>query len=149
MRYIRTFSELGIEDIPVVGGKNASLGEMYRHLSAEGVRVPNGFATTAEAYWHFLEHNNLVERIRGRLKLLDTNDLTQLEQAGADIRRWVHEAEIPPDLTQEITTAYQTLAKEYGPDPDIAVRSSATAEDLPSASFAGQQDTYLLSLIHI
>ena len=143
MRYIRTFSELGIEDIPVVGGKNASLGEMYRHLSAEGVRIPNGFDTTAEAYWHFLGHNNLVERIRGRLKLLDTNDLAQLERAGADIRRWVLEAEIPPDLTQEITTAYQNLAKEYGPDPDIAVRSSATAEDLPGASFAGQQDTYL------
>ncbi len=143
MRYIRTFSELGIGDIPVVGGKNASLGEMYRHLSAEGVRVPNGFATTAEAYWHFLEHNRLVERIRERLKHLDTRELSRLEQAGADIRRWVTEAEIPSDFSQEILAAYQALTKEYGPDPDVAVRSSATAEDLPSASFAGQQDTYL------
>ncbi len=143
MRYIRTFSELGIGDIPVVGGKNASLGEMYRHLSAEGVRVPNGFATTAEAYWHFLEHNRLVERIRERLKDLDTRELSRLEQTGADIRRWVMEAEIPADLSQEIAAAYQTLAKEYGVDPDVAVRSSATAEDLPNASFAGQQDTYL------
>ena len=143
MRYIRTFSGLGIEDIPLVGGKNASLGEMFRHLTGEGVRVPNGFATTAEAYWHFLQHNQLIERIRERLQHLDTDNLAQLEQVGADIRQWILQAEMPPDLAEEITAAYQALAQEYGADPDVAVRSSATAEDLPNASFAGQQDSYL------
>lgn len=143
MRYIRTFSELGIKDIPLVGGKNASLGEMYRHLNAEGVRVPNGFATTADAYRHFLTHNNLTHVILERLQALDTSDIAQLEQAGADIRRRIMEAKIPPDMAGEITEAYGNLAREYGPDPDIAVRSSATAEDLPTASFAGQQDTFL------
>ncbi|MHB8534633.1 MAG: phosphoenolpyruvate synthase [Sulfuricaulis sp.] len=143
MRYIRTFSELGIEDVPLVGGKNASLGEMFRHLSAEGVRVPNGFATTADAYWHYLAHNRLKEKILKRLENLDSRNIAQLEQAGADIRRWILDGEIPPDLTDEISRAHAGLTKEYGPDPDIAVRSSATAEDLPTASFAGQQDSYL------
>ena len=127
----------------MVGGKNASLGEMFRHLSAEGVRVPNGFATTAEAYWHYLAHNNLTDTIRERLKNIDSRNLSQLEQAGADIRRSIMEGKMPPDLAEEITVAYAGLAQEYGPNPDIAVRSSATAEDLPTASFAGQQDTYL------
>ncbi len=143
MRYIRTFSELGIKDVPLVGGKNASLGEMFRHLSAEGVRVPNGFATTSEAYRHYLKHNNLTDSIRERLHGLDTNDIAQLERAGADIRRWIMEAKMPPDLAKEIAQAYGNLAREYGPDPDVAARSSATAEDLPTASFAGQQDTFL------
>ena len=143
MRYIRTFSELGIKDVPLVGGKNASLGEMFRHLSAEGVRVPNGFATTSEAYWHYLAHNKLTEKILKRLANLDSSHLAQLEQVGADVRRWILDGKMPPDLTEEITRAYAGLAKEYGPDPDVAVRSSATAEDLPTASFAGQQDTFL------
>ncbi len=143
MRYIRTFLELGIKDVPLVGGKNASLGEMFRHLSAEGVRVPNGFATTAEAYWHYLTHNGLSEKILKRLENLDSRDIAQLERAGADIRRWILDGKMPPDLTEEITTAYDRLAKEYGSEPDVAVRSSATAEDLPTASFAGQQDTFL------
>ncbi|MHB8742608.1 MAG: phosphoenolpyruvate synthase [Sulfuricaulis sp.] len=143
MRYIRLFSELGIQDVPLVGGKNASLGEMFRHLSAEGVRVPNGFATTADAYWHYLAHNNLVDIIRERLKNIDSHNLAQLELAGAGIRGLIMNGEMPPDLVEEITAAYAGLAEEYGPDPDIAVRSSATAEDLPTASFAGQQDTYL------
>lgn len=127
----------------MVGGKNASLGEMYRHLSAEGVRVPNGFATTAEAYWHYLAHNNLKEAIGERLRNLDSRDLAQLEQAGAEIRRSILDGKMPADLVEEITSAYAVLAREYGPDTDIAVRSSATAEDLPTASFAGQQDTFL------
>src|SRR3990170_2265585 len=143
MRYIRTFSELGINDVPMVGGKNASLGEMFRHLSAAGVRVPDGFATTAEAYRHYLAHNHLTERIQVRLKDVDSDNLAQLEKAGADIRRWILEAGMPPDLAGEITTAYENLARQYGPEPDVAVRSSATAEDLPTASFAGQQDTFL------
>ncbi len=143
MRYIRTFSQLGIGDVPLVGGKNASLGEMFRHLSAEGVRVPDGFATTAEAYWHYLAHNRLTDKILKRLQNLDSRDIAQLEQAGADVRGWILDGTVPPDLSGEITGAYERLAGEYGPNPDVAVRSSATAEDLPTASFAGQQDTFL------
>ena len=143
MRYIRPFSEIGIKDIPSVGGKNASLGEMYRHLSSEGVRVPNGFATTSEAYWAYLEHNNLTRFIQDRLKNLDSRNLAHLEQAGTDIRQAIMKGEMPPALVEEITSAYERLAKEYGLNPDVAVRSSATAEDLPTASFAGQQDTFL------
>jgi pyruvate,water dikinase len=143
MRYIRTFSELGMNDVPLVGGKNASLGEMFRHLSAEGVRVPDGFATTSAAYRHFLEHNRLTERIQARLKGVDSDDLVQLERAGTEIRGWILNADMPPDLAGEITAAYGNLARQYGPEPDVAVRSSATAEDLPNASFAGQQDTFL------
>jgi pyruvate,water dikinase len=143
MRYIRKFSELGMQDVPLVGGKNASLGEMFRHLSAEGVRVPDGFATTSEAYRYYLAHNGLTERIRERLRPLDTRNLAELEKAGAEIRRWIMEARIPPDFADEIAAAYADLAREYGPEVDVAVRSSATAEDLPTASFAGQQDTYL------
>jgi pyruvate,water dikinase len=143
MRYIRTFSTLGMPDVPLVGGKNASLGEMFRHLSAEGVRVPDGFATTAEAYRYYLAHNGLDERIRRRLIGLDTRNLADLERAGAEIRGWILAGRMPPDLAEEITAAYEALARQYGPAPDVAVRSSATAEDLPTASFAGQQDTYL------
>ena len=143
MRYIRTFSELGMQDVPLVGGKNASLGEMFRHLSAEGVRVPDGFATTSEAYRYYLAHNGLTDRIRERLRSLDTGILSELEKAGADIRHWILEARIPPDFADEIAAGYADLAREYGPGLDVAVRSSATAEDLPTASFAGQQDTYL------
>ncbi|MCR4300119.1 MAG: phosphoenolpyruvate synthase, partial [Sulfuricaulis sp.] len=143
MRYIRTFSELGMDDVPMVGGKNASLGEMFRHLSAEGVRVPDGFATTAEAYRHFLEHNHLTERIQQRLQGVSSNDLAQLERVGAEIRGWIFDAHLPPDLIEEITAAYRNLAGGNGSEPEVAVRSSATAEDLPNASFAGQQDTFL------
>ncbi len=143
MRYIRTFSELGMRDVPVVGGKNASLGEMFRHLSAEGVRVPDGFATTAEAYRHYLEHNQLTDRIQTRLKGVDSDDLVQLEKAGSEIRGWILEAGMPPELAEEIAVAYRSLAHKKGMEPDVAVRSSATAEDLPNASFAGQQDTFL------
>jgi pyruvate,water dikinase len=142
-RYIRPFRELGIDDVALVGGKNASLGEMYRSLSREGVRVPNGFATTAEAFRNFLVHNRLHERIQGVLEKLDTSDVEALSHAGAQIRGWIIDAELPPPLAAEISAAYDEMAQEYGPEPDVAVRSSATAEDLPDASFAGQQETYL------
>jgi pyruvate,water dikinase len=142
-RYIRRFSELGIDDVPLVGGKNASLGEMYRSLSGEGVRVPNGFATTAEAFRDYLAHNGLPERIRSALEGLDVNDVDALAQAAAQIRGWIIDAELPPAFAAEIGAAYDEMAQEYGPRPDVAVRSSATAEDLPDASFAGQQETYL------
>ena len=143
MQYIKRFAELGIDDVPVVGGKNASLGEMYRHLAAEGVRVPNGFATTADAYRLYLEHNKLFDRISQALEGLDTHDVTALAKTGAAIRQWVVEGEMPAQLVAEIHQAYQALEAEYGANTDVAVRSSATAEDLPTASFAGQQETYL------
>ncbi len=143
MEYIRRFSELGMQDVPLVGGKNASLGEMYRELSAQGVKVPNGFATTAEAYRHYLRHNKLDQRIGEALAALDSNDVRALAITGAKIRQWIIRGELPDDLAAQIRVAYKELAAEYGPSPDVAVRSSATAEDLPTASFAGQQETYL------
>jgi pyruvate,water dikinase len=142
-KYICQFAELGIDDVSTVGGKNASLGEMYQSLTAKGVKIPNGFATTANAYRHYLGHNNLRDNIGEMLDKLDVNDVTALATTGAQIRGWIVDAELPPDLAQEITAAYADMAKEYGGEPDVAVRSSATAEDLPDASFAGQQETYL------
>jgi pyruvate,water dikinase len=141
--YIRRFNELGIADVPMVGGKNASLGEMYRALSSQGVKVPNGFATTAQAYRDYLTHNNLETLIRETLEQLDMGDVDALAVTGAQIRGWMVDGELPPLMAEEIQAAYQEMALEYGNEPDVAVRSSATAEDLPDASFAGQQETYL------
>ncbi len=141
--YIKRFAELGIDDVALVGGKNASLGEMYRSLSSSGVRVPNGFATTAQAYHDFIRHNDLYDRIDKALAQLDVHDVEALAATGARIRQWIIRAELPPKLESELRSAYRELSREYGPSPDVAVRSSATAEDLPSASFAGQQETYL------
>ncbi len=143
MRYIRRFDQLGIKDIALVGGKNASLGEMYRNLTPKGVRIPGGFATTAEAYRHYIDHNKLHDRIKQVLAELDSSNVTALATAGARIRSWISHAEMPADLAEEIDAAYRQLEAEYGEHTDVAVRSSATAEDLPSASFAGQQETYL------
>jgi pyruvate,water dikinase len=141
--FIRRFRELGIGDVPQVGGKNASLGEMYRALSSQGVKVPNGFATTAQAYRNYLTHNKLEERIGTALAKLNVDDMDALAATGAQIRGWMVDGELPPQLAGEIRDAYLELAEEYGGEPDVAVRSSATAEDLPDASFAGQQETYL------
>ncbi len=143
MQYVSFFSEVGINDINQVGGKNASLGEMYCHLSAQGIKVPNGFATTARAYLHYMAQNKLLEKVRLALDGLDTHDVKQLARTGRQIRSWILHAEMPEDLAKEIVAAYEKLAEEYGEYPDVAVRSSATAEDLPGASFAGQQETYL------
>jgi len=143
MQYVKRFSELGIDDVPLVGGKNASLGEMYRNLSKKGVAVPNGFATTADAFRLYIEHNNLQERIAAELERLDTSDVKALAISGARIRQWVMHGTMPQVLVDEIRQAYREMEEEYGDNPDVAVRSSATAEDLPTASFAGQQETYL------
>ena len=144
MRFIRHFSEIAITDIPSVGGKNASLGEMFNSLSEHKVRVPDGFAITADGYRHFIQHNNLHEQIAKAMDILDINDIQALTQTGAMIREQIMYADMPDDLIDEIQQAYQTLADKYdSKNPDVAVRSSATAEDLPTASFAGQQDTYL------
>ncbi len=143
MQWIKSFSELRLADIPLVGGKNASLGEMYGSLTAKGVKIPNGFAVTAEAYRYYLRHNQLEERIGQALAELDIKDVQALALTGSKIRHWLRNADMPGDLATEIREAYLLLEEEYGANPDVAVRSSATAEDLPSASFAGQQETYL------
>jgi len=143
MRYVRSFNSLGISDIEIVGGKNASLGEMITELSPLGIRIPDGFATTAGAYWHFLDHNGLRSPVTKLLAELDVRDVVQLAKTGKQIRNWFLAATLPPDLTEEILSSYANMTKQYGMIPDVALRSSATAEDLPGASFAGQQETYL------
>lgn len=141
--FIRWFKTLGVEDVPIVGGKNASLGEMFRTLKDEGIQVPNGFATTAEAYWHFLGANNLPALIQGQLTAWKQEKQT-LEITGSTIRRHIMQGQFPDDLTEAIRTAYHKLCSRYHTKHlDVAVRSSATAEDLPQASFAGQQETFL------
>src|SRR5512143_3034243 len=137
--YIVPLDKLSMADVPRVGGKNASLGEMIRHLSSAGVRVPGGFATTAQAFWDFIDHNDLRARIQARLAALDVADVAALTRAGAEIRAWVEAAALPAALEAGLRSAYAAL----GDDVSVAVRSSATAEDLPDASFAGQQETYL------
>lgn len=140
---IRRFAELNRNDVALVGGKNASLGEMFSTLAPRGVQVPDGFATTSAAYWLYLQHNHLREKITARLEGLDITDVASLQGAGEEIRRWIMAGEMPPALCEGIATAYAELEKQYGKDTDVAVRSSATAEDLPDASFAGQQETFL------
>jgi len=142
--FIKFFSELTIKDVPSVGGKNASLGEMYSRLKAEGIRVPNGFATTAEAYRRFFEATGLEAKIKQELSGLNTKDVHDLMARGEKVRRLILAARLPEDFSLAIKDAYQRLSKEYKTkELDVAVRSSATAEDLPDASFAGQQETYL------
>ena len=141
--YIIWFEELSMQDVERVGGKNASLGEMIRSLSHLGVRVPGGFATTAQAFRDHLAHNGLVEKIHAALDGLDVNDVTALAATGAQIRAWVKAGEFPPRLEAEIRVAWTKLAAATPGELSVAVRSSATAEDLPDASFAGQQETLL------
>jgi len=141
------FADLGLADVEIVGGKNASLGEMVQHLAAAGVSVPDGFATTADAYRRFLAENGLADRINALLSDLDVDDTRKLAQVGADIRREVEEQTFPADLERDIRDAYERLVGEHeggdAAEVSFAVRSSATAEDLPDASFAGQQETFL------
>jgi pyruvate,water dikinase len=141
--YTRFFEEFGIEDVPLVGGKNASLGEMYRKLSGEGVQVPNGFAITADAYWRMLEAAGAWQPLRAALDGLDPSDVADLARRGKQAREIVYGAGLPDDVTSEVLDGYRQLQNQYGQDVSLAVRSSATAEDLPTASFAGQQDTFL------
>ncbi|MDY0021688.1 PEP/pyruvate-binding domain-containing protein, partial [Arenimonas caeni] len=136
--------ELRLSDLPQVGGKNSSLGEMIGHLAELGVSVPGGFATTADAFRRFIAHNNLSQRIYDRLATLDVEDVDALVAVGAEIRGWVTDAPLQPELDQAIRGAYRRMCEEAGAaDLAVAVRSSATAEDLPDASFAGQQETFL------
>ncbi|WP_027009297.1 phosphoenolpyruvate synthase [Conchiformibius kuhniae] len=142
--YVVWFENLRMSDVERVGGKNASLGEMISNLKEKGVRVPDGFATTAEAYRAFLAHEGLNERISAALAALDVDDVAELARVGKEIRQWILDTPFPEQLNQEIETAWEKMVADAGsPDISVAVRSSATAEDLPDASFAGQQETFL------
>jgi pyruvate,water dikinase len=145
MNYIKWFDTLTMNDVSLVGGKNASLGEMIKQLSKKGIRIPYGFAVTAEAYWHFLNQNNILPTMQKSMtQLTDRNDLAMLKKVGSEIRALITTATMPHDLALEIEQAYKNLCAMYEQqEVDVAVRSSATAEDLPEASFAGQQDTFL------
>ncbi|WP_248919352.1 phosphoenolpyruvate synthase [Pseudomonas entomophila] len=142
VEYVVSLDKLGVHDVEHVGGKNASLGEMISNLAGAGVSVPGGFATTAQAYRDFLEQSGLNERIHSALDALDVDDVNALAKTGAQIRQWVMEAEFPARLDSEIRTAFAQMSKGND-NMAVAVRSSATAEDLPDASFAGQQETFL------
>ncbi len=143
MQYVRRLDSLGMDDLDQVGGKNASLGEMLSHLTQVGVRVPGGFATTAEAFREFLTQDDLGDRIQACLDGLDVDDVRALAACGAQVRGLIMQTSLPAALDREIREAWRTMAGEQGDGFSVAVRSSATAEDLPDASFAGQQETYL------
>ena len=142
-KFILWFNEINSNDIALVGGKNASLGEMIRELTPRGINIPDGFATTSKAYWYFIEKSELNNKIKEILKDLNISNIKNLEERGRKIRNLILAAKLPEDLKKEIKTAYEKLCAKYGKNTDVAVRSSATAEDLPTASFAGQQETYL------
>src|SRR5215218_2261465 len=142
-RNVRWFAELGLGDVEQVGGKNSSLGEMVSQLSEVGIRVPNGFATTADAYRRFIGDTGLADRINQRLGDLDTDDVQRLADVGQEIRAAVVAQPFPADLDADIRAAYAQLSGDDDQSSSFAVRSSATAEDLPDASFAGQQETFL------
>ncbi len=142
-RYIKWFADISIGDIPLVGGKNASLGEMFHELSSQGVRVPDGFAVTADGYHHFLSSTGLDVRIKKILGGLNTQDMDNLQQRGSEVRHAILATAMPKDLEDEMIASYAKLSSGQTMPLDVAVRSSATAEDLPDASFAGQQETYL------
>jgi pyruvate,water dikinase len=141
--HILWFKQLGMNDVGIVGGKNASLGEMIQNLSSTGIGVPNGFATTADAFWEFLEQSGLKDKINSKLSALDVADVNELVKVGAEIREWVISTPLPESLENAVCTAYAQMMDEAGTEMSVAVRSSATAEDLPEASFAGQQETFL------
>jgi pyruvate,water dikinase len=142
-KYIRFFKEIGVDDVALVGGKTSSLGEMYRKLTPQGVKVPNGFAITAAAYRYILDKANAWDALHKALEGIDAANMTDLSNRGKEARAIVYGAPLPDDLRQEILQAYRTLQDEYGHDLSVAVRSSATAEDLPNVSFAGQHESYL------
>jgi len=154
-KLILWFRELSAKDVPIVGGKNASLGEMYSQLqkkgihpvksrkAGNGVNIPNGFATTSYAYWYFLKENDLLPKLKEIFKNLDVHNIRRLQAAGKKSREMILKSRFPKDLEKEIILAYHSLEKEYGKNTEVAARSSATAEDLPKASFAGQHETFL------
>ncbi len=142
-KYIRFFSELNSKDTAEVGGKNASLGEMISQLGPKGINIPAGFATTAQAYWDYLDYNGLREKLTSSLETLDKEDFKNLKKIGKDIRESILKGDFPGELSQEIREAYKELEEREEALSSVAVRSSATAEDLPEASFAGQHDSFM------
>jgi pyruvate,water dikinase len=143
-RYTLELSEVTLESLNQVGGKNASLGEMIQNLSSLGINIPQGFAITVDAYWEFLKHNNLESSIRGIINAIDMNDLVSLRKGGTQVRQLIRNGKFPKEMETEVIERYKHLSNLYHQDAtDVAVRSSATAEDLPDTSFAGQQETYL------
>src|SRR5680860_36752 len=137
-KYILWYNEVTNTDVDLVGGKNASLGEMYQKLTKKNVSIPNGFALTANAYRHFMKDSGLMIQIKEILKDLNTHDMRNLSDRGEQVRQAIMAAPLPEDLNEEIAIAYAEMERQYGKNVDTAVRSSATAEDLPDASFAGQ-----------
>ena len=142
-KYVLTLDEVSLRDVNLVGGKNASLGEMISHLKEVGVKVPGGFATTTESFKEFLTHNDLTEKIDEQLSELDISNIKELKRAGNQIRSMVMESPLPDSLVESLAVAYAGISEGESTDFSVAVRSSATAEDLPDASFAGQQETFL------
>jgi pyruvate,water dikinase len=143
MKYVKRFEDVSIKDVGLVGGKNASLGEMIGALTSKGVLIPSGFAVTAEAYRKLLSDNKIEEKIKTLVGKVSKKNLKSLATIGTQIRRLVEKAKLPEAIKKDIVVAYKNMSKEYGENCSVAVRSSATAEDLPGASFAGQQETYL------
>ncbi|MCU0353783.1 MAG: phosphoenolpyruvate synthase [Cytophagales bacterium] len=141
--YVLPFGNIRLSQVGEVGGKNASLGEMFNQLSTQGIRIPDGFATTAQAYYDFLDYNHLYDKIQTVLNRLDTDGFTNLPEIGAEIREMILAAHLPPEIEQAVRLAYRELQGKYGRVVAVAVRSSATAEDLPHASFAGQHESFL------
>ena len=138
---IKDFSEISLKDVPIVGGKNASSGEMFNHLSSKGIRVPVGFATTASAFWEFIDNNNLREPLLRSMGRLNKENFSNLKEIGREARELILLAKMPIDISNAVTDAYRKLCE--GNLSEVAVRSSATAEDLPQASFAGQHESFL------
>mgnify|MGYP003336144286 CR=1 FL=1 len=144
MNYIIDLNGVSLKDIELVGGKNASLGEMIQNLKTLNIRVPNGFAITVDAYYDFIKYNNLDNKIKDLVSSINEDDLITLRRTGLEVRNLIRNGVFPDDLKIQIKEKYQELSSNYGQEmTDVAVRSSATAEDLPDASFAGQQETYL------
>ncbi len=143
MKYIRFFNSLNINDIAIVGGKNASLGEMYQRLTPKGINIPDGFATTSDAYWLLLEDNSIKDKIEEALKGLNISDTLNLQKCGLAVRKLILNSSLPKILEDELREAYAILSKEYNSDSvDVAVRSSGTAEDLPDASLLDNKSTF-------
>ena len=142
-KYIKQFSELSNDKVALVGGKNASLGEMFNQLSPKGIKIPDGFATTAEAYWLFLDENNIREKLTQLMNKIDLKEFSNLREIGSEARALVFNAIIPEQITSEIKSAYQNLYAPYKTEMEVAVRSSATAEDLPTASLLGNTTLFL------
>ena len=143
-KYTINLDQVSMDDLLLVGGKNASLGEMIQNLTKEGIKVPGGFAITSSAYWEFLQHNDLEKTIQKLIRSIETDNVVSLRKIGTEVRQIIRNGKWPRKLKNEIREKYNVLSQEYGQEiTDVAVRSSATAEDLPDASFAGQQETYL------